>query len=45
VGSCSYVNFGGGGVARHETIADAGHSPFIEKTALVYEKLRSFLML
>jgi pimeloyl-ACP methyl ester carboxylesterase len=31
--------------ARHETIADAGHAPFIEKTALVYEKLRSFLIL
>ena len=31
--------------ARYETIADAGHAPFIEKTALVYEKLRSFLIL
>jgi pimeloyl-ACP methyl ester carboxylesterase len=31
--------------ARHETIADVGHAPFVEKTALVYEKLRSFLML
>lgn len=31
--------------ARYETIADAGHAPFIEKTALIYEKLRKFLML
>jgi pimeloyl-ACP methyl ester carboxylesterase len=30
--------------AKYETIADAGHSPFVEKTALVYEKLRTFLM-
>ena len=30
--------------AKYETITDAGHSPFIEKTALVYEKLRTFLM-
>jgi pimeloyl-ACP methyl ester carboxylesterase len=30
--------------ANCETIADAGHSPFVEKTALVYEKLRTFLM-
>jgi pimeloyl-ACP methyl ester carboxylesterase len=26
-----------------ETIKDAGHAPFVEKTALVYEKLRTFL--
>jgi len=26
-----------------ETIENAGHAPFVEKTALVYEKLRSFL--
>jgi pimeloyl-ACP methyl ester carboxylesterase len=30
--------------ANCETIADAGHAPFVEKTALVYEKLRTFLM-
>jgi pimeloyl-ACP methyl ester carboxylesterase len=30
--------------ANYETIADAGHAPFVEKTALVYEKLRTFLM-
>jgi len=30
--------------AKYETIADAGHAPFVEKTALVYEKLRAFLM-
>ena len=30
--------------AHCATIADAGHSPFVEKTALVYEKLRTFLM-
>jgi len=30
--------------AKYETITDAGHSPFVEKTALVYEKLRTFLM-
>jgi pimeloyl-ACP methyl ester carboxylesterase len=30
--------------AKYETIADAGHAPFVEKTALVYEKLRTFLM-
>jgi pimeloyl-ACP methyl ester carboxylesterase len=30
--------------AKYETIADAGHAPFVEKTALVYEKLRKFLM-
>jgi pimeloyl-ACP methyl ester carboxylesterase len=30
--------------AKYETITDSGHSPFIEKTALVYEKLRTFLM-
>jgi pimeloyl-ACP methyl ester carboxylesterase len=29
--------------ANYETIADAGHAPFVEKTALVYEKLRTFL--
>jgi pimeloyl-ACP methyl ester carboxylesterase len=26
-----------------EIIDDAGHAPFVEKTALVYEKLRTFL--
>ncbi len=31
-------------MAKYETIADAGHAPFVEKTALVYEKLRTFLM-
>jgi pimeloyl-ACP methyl ester carboxylesterase len=30
--------------ADYATIADAGHAPFVEKTALVYEKLRTFLM-
>jgi len=25
-------------------IADAGHVPFVEKTALLHEKLRTFLM-
>lgn len=30
--------------ANYATIADAGHAPFVEKTALVYEKLRTFLM-
>lgn len=30
--------------AKYETVADAGHAPFVEKTALVYEKLRTFLM-
>ena len=30
--------------ANYATIADAGHAPFAEKTALVYEKLRTFLM-
>jgi pimeloyl-ACP methyl ester carboxylesterase len=30
--------------AQCATIADAGHSPFVEKTALVYEILRTFLM-
>jgi pimeloyl-ACP methyl ester carboxylesterase len=29
--------------AKYETILDAGHAPFVEKTALVYEKLRTFL--
>jgi len=29
--------------ARHETIADAGHAPFIEKTTIVYERIRTFL--
>src|SRR5215208_5085084 len=29
--------------AKFEKIEDAGHSPFVEKTALVYEKLRIFL--
>jgi len=30
--------------ANYATIADAGHAPFAEKTALVYDKLRTFLM-
>ncbi|MGC2681829.1 MAG: alpha/beta hydrolase, partial [Candidatus Nitrosopolaris sp.] len=30
--------------ADYATIADAGHGPFREKPALVYEKLRTFLM-
>jgi pimeloyl-ACP methyl ester carboxylesterase len=30
--------------AKFEKIEDAGHSPFVEKTAKVYERLRSFLM-
>ena len=30
--------------ANSAIIADAGHAPFVEKTALVYEKLRTFLM-
>ena len=30
--------------AKYETMAYAGHAPFAEKTALVYEKLRTFLM-
>ena len=30
--------------AKFEKIKDAGHSPFVEKTAKVYERLRSFLM-
>jgi pimeloyl-ACP methyl ester carboxylesterase len=30
--------------ANYAIIADAGHAPFVEKTALVYEKLRTFLM-
>ena len=30
--------------AKHETVADAGHAPFVEKPALVYEKLRTFLI-
>ena len=29
--------------ARLEIIPDAGHAPFIEKTAIVYEKIRTFL--
>jgi pimeloyl-ACP methyl ester carboxylesterase len=29
--------------AKFEQIADAGHAPFVEKTAIVYEKLRTFL--
>jgi pimeloyl-ACP methyl ester carboxylesterase len=29
--------------AQHETVTDAGHAPFVEKPALVYEKLRTFL--
>ena len=27
-----------------EKIGDAGHSPFVEKTAIVYERLRTFLI-
>jgi pimeloyl-ACP methyl ester carboxylesterase len=30
--------------AKFEKIEDAGHSPFVEKTAKVYERLRTFLM-
>jgi pimeloyl-ACP methyl ester carboxylesterase len=30
--------------AKFEKIEDAGHSPFVEKTAKVYERLSSFLM-
>ena len=30
--------------ARLEIIRDAGHAPFVEKTALVYEKIRMFLI-
>ena len=30
--------------ANYAIIADAGHSPFVEKTALVFERLRTFLM-
>lgn len=30
--------------AKFEKIEDAGHSPFVDKTALVYEKLRTFLI-
>jgi pimeloyl-ACP methyl ester carboxylesterase len=30
--------------ANYAIVADAGHTPFVEKTALVYEKLRTFLM-
>jgi pimeloyl-ACP methyl ester carboxylesterase len=30
--------------ANYATIVDAGHAPFVEKPALVYEKLRTFLM-
>jgi 2-hydroxy-6-oxonona-2,4-dienedioate hydrolase len=29
--------------ARLEIIPDAGHAPFIEKTAIVYERIRTFL--
>jgi pimeloyl-ACP methyl ester carboxylesterase len=29
--------------AEFEIIEDASHAPFVEKTALVYEKLRTFL--
>jgi len=29
--------------ANYATITDAGHAPFAEKTALVYDKLRTFL--
>ena len=30
--------------AKYEMIADAGHAPFVEKTALLHEKLHTFLM-
>lgn len=30
--------------ARLEIIRDAGHAPFMEKTALVYDKIRTFLI-
>jgi pimeloyl-ACP methyl ester carboxylesterase len=29
--------------AKYEVIKDTGHTPFVEGTALVYEKLRTFL--
>ena len=29
--------------SQYERIFDAGHAPFVEKTALVYEKIRTFL--
>ena len=29
--------------ARLEIVPDAGHAPFIEKTAIVYERIRIFL--
>jgi pimeloyl-ACP methyl ester carboxylesterase len=30
--------------AEFEKIGDAGHSPFVEKTAKVYERIRTFLI-
>ena len=30
--------------AEHEIVTDAGHAPFVEKPALLYEKLRTFLI-
>jgi pimeloyl-ACP methyl ester carboxylesterase len=30
--------------AELEIIKDAGHAPFVEKPALVYERIRTFLM-
>jgi pimeloyl-ACP methyl ester carboxylesterase len=30
--------------AQFELIADAGHSPFVEKTAIVYQKILAFLL-
>ena len=29
--------------AKYEIVENAGHAPFVEKTSIVYEKLRSFL--
>lgn len=29
--------------AKYEIVENVGHAPFVEKTSIVYEKLRSFL--
>jgi pimeloyl-ACP methyl ester carboxylesterase len=29
--------------AKYEIVENVGHVPFVEKTSIVYEKLRSFL--
>ena len=45
--ACWYMilsTMSGSTTANDATIADAGHAPFVGKTALVYEKLRTFLM-